>query len=292
VQVEQGPEAEPESQRGAGTVGGGVAAWIGSVAGLSAVDEGGEKADREEQETKGDREDDTNQGDMDAKAVADSKVVFSGELRVMAPKGEQGWEQCMQSMKIMMDEGRIVIVGSKRQELRSPAQAADATVDDGLYQVFEELVRTLGAEWFAVRKINRPGQVDQEKVREIARRAVAHITTSVGMRVVAQHRDLLSMYQPTFAICVCNGQVRLMTLAFVGTPSNPGSPMEQRRTPFLLRLLTSDLSTEVETTTYVVRDVADSVKCTKDYLASIDPALFLVPAKTDAPARRAKVAFC
>jgi len=49
-----------------------------------------------------------------------------------------------------------------------------------------------------------------------------------------------ALWQPSFVICVGSGQVRVVTLAFVGDPVSGDRP-SSKSTPFVLRLVTPDL---------------------------------------------------
>lgn len=217
-------------------------------------------------------------------ATEDPRVLLSGEIRVPAPEGEKAWAQCLRNMTRMLESGNVVVIGRQRSIVRKPCEGSGDLSREALDKAVEQLSHALAVELFAQNSGEERGSVktasalapaEQERLRQLTWRVAAHLTMNLGVQLMSKH-DLKGLWQPTFAVCVVNGQVCVMTLAFVGEPVTGDRPCD-RRTPFLLRLLTSDLSQGVEpaTTSFVVRAVGESVKTTADYLASIDPALLV-----------------
>lgn len=216
-----------------------------------------------------------------SQSVADPRVILSGQVRAAAPTDEKAWAQCMQSLKSTLSGGNVFVVGREHHAVRSPGQIGERGSEEQARDAFEELSHALAAEWFAQAASALPlDEREQQKVREIANRVVPHLTSAVGMQIAAAHDNLKGVCQPTFAVCVCNGQVHVMTLAFVAFvgESVSGESPGEKPTPLLCRLLTEDLATatgEATSVKYVVREVGANVKSTEEYLASIDPCLLL-----------------
>jgi len=226
--------------------------------------------------------------------VLDSKVVLAGLLHLPPPEDLKIWAQCLRDTKRSIEGGKVVVVGRRRVVVSCPGEAdggpaAGDVSGKAANLAFEALKGALAAELSstspaaiasepadstAVQAVEAPG------VHELTRRVVAQLTVDVCMQVVREHGQLKALWQPTYAICVHNGQIRVMTLAFVGEPVCGDRPSE-KRTPFLLRLLTDDLaapasgSQDLVPASFVVREVGASVTSTSAYLESIDPVLFM-----------------
>jgi len=225
--------------------------------------------------------------DEETNKVADSKVVLAGQLQVPPPEDLKVWAQCLRDTKRSIEGGKVVVVGRNRTVVALPSEAIGDVSEKAARLAFEALKSALAAELASsvtppaadaaadagVEAVEAPGLL------ELTRRVVAQLTVDVCMQVVRENGHLKALWQPISAICVHNGQVRVMTLAFVGEPVCGERP-DEKRTPFLLRLLTDDLaapasgSQDPVLTSYLVRAVGASVTSTAAYLESIDPILF------------------
>mmetsp|Transcript_107684 Transcript_107684/g.186395 ORF Transcript_107684/g.186395 Transcript_107684/m.186395 type:complete len:220 (+) Transcript_107684:3-662(+) len=77
-------------------------------------------------------------------------------------------------------------------------------------------------------------------LREVARQVAAHISVSPGMQAAVQTGMPPGMWQPMYIIGIGSAQIRVVTFAFIGGPAIGDRP-DTKRTPFVLRLTTSDL---------------------------------------------------
>jgi len=84
-------------------------------------------------------------------------------------------------------------------------------------------------------------QLDSLALMELTLQVATHISTGPGMQVVLQEKLPPALWQPTFVICISRSQVRVVTFAFVGEPAAGDRP-ENKRTPFMLRMLTDNIS--------------------------------------------------
>ncbi|CAE8652939.1 unnamed protein product, partial [Polarella glacialis] len=85
-----------------------------------------------------------------------------------------------------------------------------------------------------------PKFVDEAALHALALEAAAHISVSPGIQVAVDRGLEPLLLQPTFAVCIGGGQVRVLTFAFVGGPVTGDRP-DRKRTPFALRMATDDL---------------------------------------------------
>lgn len=77
-------------------------------------------------------------------------------------------------------------------------------------------------------------------LQEVARQVAAHISVSPGMQAAEQTGMPPGMWQPMYIVCIGCAQIRVVTFAFIGGPATGDRP-DCKRTPFVLRLTTSDL---------------------------------------------------
>jgi len=222
--------------------------------------------------------------DEETNKVVDSKVVLAGQLSVPPPEDLKVWAQCLRDTKRSIEGGKVVVVGRNRTVVTLPSEAIGDVSEKAARLAFEALKSALAAELASsstppAADAHAEAGVEAPGLLELTRRVVAQLTVDVCMQVVRENGHLKALWQPISAICVHNGQVRVMTLAFVGEPVCGERP-DEKRTPFLLRLLTDDLaapasgSQDPVLTSYLVRAVGASVTSTAAYLESIDPILF------------------
>jgi len=82
--------------------------------------------------------------------------------------------------------------------------------------------------------------IDTDAIDELICQIAAHISVSPGMQLVLSKSLPPALWQPFFAVCVGSGQVRVITVAFVGQPVSGTGP-SSKRTPFFIRLVTEDV---------------------------------------------------
>lgn len=98
------------------------------------------------------------------------------------------------------------------------------------------------------------------------------------MQAVLEHALPAALWQPIFTICLGRGQVKVLTLAFVGEPVAGDRP-SCKRTPYMLKVLSDNLyqvgSQPVQSVAnYSAHLVPEDVLTTERYLAQIEPKLF------------------
>lgn len=80
-----------------------------------------------------------------------------------------------------------------------------------------------------------------QKMEELMRAVTTHVSIGPGLQVAQLNEIPPALWQPLYTICIGAGQVRVVTFAFVGGPVHGDRP-DTKCTPFILRLVSSDLT--------------------------------------------------
>lgn len=127
-------------------------------------------------------------------------------------------------------------------------------------------------------------QVDLRALWELTRQVIAHISVTPGVHVAERAGLPHALWQPLFLVCVGGGQVRVLTVAFVGGPV-VGTRPDSKRTPFVLRLATDDLlpaaaiattaaPSPLATVRYLVEPAAGGARLMLEHVAGVEEELF------------------
>lgn len=198
----------------------------------------------------------------------------AGELEVSLPSTDSAWAECLRDFKRTLEGGGIFTVGrGQRHPLRDLSSKVLGDIsreacDEALAQlsaaIQEEIVaqkwrpssdkdccltqkcvRPPGHDGACVdddcREVANDEGLDAQVLEQIVRSVVAHVSVALGMQAVLANALPPALWQPSFCICVGKGQVRVVTLAFVGEPVSGDRP-SCKRTPFVLQLTTDDLT--------------------------------------------------
>eukprot|EP00419_Tripos_fusus_P082858 CAMPEP_0172934624 /NCGR_PEP_ID=MMETSP1075-20121228/221106_1 /TAXON_ID=2916 /ORGANISM="Ceratium fusus, Strain PA161109" /LENGTH=404 /DNA_ID=CAMNT_0013795979 /DNA_START=189 /DNA_END=1404 /DNA_ORIENTATION=- len=128
--------------------------------------------------------------------------------------------------------------------------------------------------------------MEPELLEGLVRRVAASISVIPGMEVVMKNSLSPALWQPSFIICIGSGQVRVLTLAFVGDPVSGDRP-SSKSTPFVLRLVTPDLvpapadSHSPGPTQYCIRNALVGAETVAMQLADLAEELFTASAAGD-----------
>merc|ERR1719362_1919380 len=196
----------------------------------------------------------------------------AGEMNVPEPIGDDAWAECLRDLKRTLSGGGIFVVGSGR---RIPVQDTAKDCGDVSQQAcelaFADLSRTIGLELQA----QASSEQEPSALRELTRRVAAYVSVAPGMQAVMKHSMPPALWQPTCAICIGQGQVRVLTLAFVGDPVKGDRP-SCKCTPFVLRLLSGDLAdAKPALARYCVRPALEGVDTIAENLVGLQNELFL-----------------
>mmetsp|Transcript_21978 Transcript_21978/g.63368 ORF Transcript_21978/g.63368 Transcript_21978/m.63368 type:complete len:418 (+) Transcript_21978:64-1317(+) len=187
----------------------------------------------------------------------------AGAVEVPA-KALDGWAECLRDMARVV-QGTGVHIASQRtlHVVRPGDQSSGGVCQESCQVSFDHLARAIGEELLVQGRGSLgesalwqpsagaaakggPGpqvagwQLNPAALEELVRQVAVHISVGPGMQVVEQKDLPPALWQPAFVVCIGGGQVRVLTVAFVGDPVIGDRP-DRKRTPFLLRLLTSDL---------------------------------------------------
>jgi hypothetical protein len=128
--------------------------------------------------------------------------------------------------------------------------------------------------------------LEPEILEGLVRRVAANISVIPGMEAVMRHSLQPALWQPSFIVCIGSGQVRVLTLAFVGDPICGDRP-SSKSTPFVLRLLTDNLvpaptdSHSAGPSHYCVRNALVGAETVAMHLADLAEELFTASATGD-----------
>jgi len=233
---------------------------------------------------------------------------------VPPPVGDDAWAECLRDLKRTLEGGGIFVVGRERRTaVDDPAKESGDVTQKACEEAFQELSKRISHELVAQAKGLPPdhtaqgacltdgcvrpalhdgpcidGQLtelksaleecklDEKAIEAAMRRMAAYVSVAPGMQAIMKHSLPPSLWQPTFAICVGGGQVRVLTLAFVGEPVSGDRP-SCKCTPFVLRLLSGDLAATgapLAPAQYCVRPAIRGVKTITSHLAALEPELF------------------
>jgi len=241
-------------------------------------------------------------------------LLPSGEMNVPLPSGDDAWAECLRDLKRTLEGGSIFVAGrGQRTPVRDPAKQLGDVRQEACEAAFLELSKTISFELMAqaqgrpaaetaqtacctlgcvrpaghegpcidgelleIRPEPGSGALDPQMLRELTRRVAAAISVAPGMHAIMKHSLPPSLWQPAFAVCVGSGQVRVLTLAFVGEPVSGDRP-SCKSTPYVLRLLTSDLvpaGTGPAPAGYCVRPALEGANTITRHLVDLDQYLF------------------
>lgn len=240
------------------------------------------------------------------------EVLPVGKVQVQLSWNDSAKAECLRDLKRTLEAGNVFVVGpGRRYPLRDPSMVQGDVSREACQEAFEELSRAIGFEILVqatsgcgcargcirppghcgpctdgqLADISRTGGavVDRETMNGIAQRVAANMSVSPGLQAVLAHDLPPALWQPTFAICVGSGEVRVLTLAFVGDPVAGDRP-SCKRTQTILRLLSDDLvpQTAMGLARYVGLRAKDNAASAADHLADFEEELFgaIAPAYT------------
>jgi len=128
--------------------------------------------------------------------------------------------------------------------------------------------------------------LEPELLQGLVRRVAANISVTPGMEAVMRHSLSPALWQPSFVVCVGSGQVRVLTLSFVGEPVSGDRP-SSKSTPFVLRLVSPDLvpvptdSHRPGPTHYRIQNALEGAETVAMQLADLAEELFTASAMGD-----------
>lgn len=237
----------------------------------------------------------------------------TGRIEVECPLSENAWDERLRDLARTLHGGNLFIAG--RQRLRhfqvdsgvpgDVSHDAAQTGFDHLMQVIrDELLQqsvSLSAACQSCVVEQRQGTagehqgpeqcIDVEEpihpgaLREVARQVAAHTSVSPGMQAAVETGMPPGLWQPMYVICIGSAQIRVVTFAFIGGPAIGDRP-DTKRTPFVLRLTTSDLMHAASTATsgadqpktspawYTVEPTASNAHLILDHVTDLEEELF------------------
>jgi len=237
----------------------------------------------------------------------------SGDLQVPQPEGDAAWSECLRDLKRTFEGGSLSVLGrGRRFTVHDPAKVLGDVSHKACEEALDELaniieferqaqamglspeVTTAGACWHpgCVRPARHEGPcvdgsqrlelpegcedaLTPELLKASTHRVAANICVVPGMQAVMNHELPPALWQPSFVVCVGNGQVRVLTVAFVGEPVCGDRP-SSKSTPYVLRLLTDDLvrAESQGPSRYCVRHALANAPTMALHLADLDAELF------------------
>jgi len=249
----------------------------------------------------------------------------NGEIDVPMPVGDSAWSDCLRDLKRTVEGSCLYVLSRGRCfSVCDPAKKPRDVSDKAGETAFNELVKIIGFEMQAqamglttdatasgscwhpscVKPARHSGPcvdgflrkqplpegcaepLGPEILEGLVRRVAANISVIPGMEAVMRHSLPPALWQPSFIICIGSGQVRVLTLAFVGDPICGDKPTS-KFTPFVLRLVTDGL---VPATTdshspshshYCVRHALTGAETAAMHLADLAEELFTASATDD-----------
>mmetsp|Transcript_63851 Transcript_63851/g.122767 ORF Transcript_63851/g.122767 Transcript_63851/m.122767 type:complete len:398 (-) Transcript_63851:175-1368(-) len=193
------------------------------------------------------------------------QVLPNGTIEVPNVSLDGCWAECLRDLSRMLHGKAVYMIGPEQMHpvqvnMKTAGDVSDATCKATFASLISALRNGLTAQGAAQSTCRvapstslhgRPWPEESQSVgdwklesrvlQELARQVAIHISTGPGMQVVLQEKLPPALWQPTFIICISPSQVRVLTFAFVGAPATGDRP-ERKRTPFLMRMLTDDIS--------------------------------------------------
>mmetsp|Transcript_69501 Transcript_69501/g.137460 ORF Transcript_69501/g.137460 Transcript_69501/m.137460 type:complete len:502 (-) Transcript_69501:26-1531(-) len=238
----------------------------------------------------------------------------SGDMHVPQPTGDAAWSECLRDLKRTCEGGSLSILGrGRRVTVRDPCKELGDVSHKACEQAFDELARIIDFEQQAqamglppevtaaeacwhpgcvrparhdgpcvdafLRRLEMPEGCEKrltpELLKGLTSRVAASISVVPGMQAVMSHELPPALWQPSFVVCIGSGQVRVLTLAFVGEPVCGDRP-SSKSTPFVLRLLTDDLASAESQgpSLYCVRHALGYAGTVALHLSDLDTELF------------------
>lgn len=227
----------------------------------------------------------------------------SGAVAVPAPADGGAWEEVFRDFARVLQGDSVFVIGRQRlYPIRGPSQtgvdeAARGAAFDALARALREELRSQGHGLSAAGQVLRPGwrnahctddapdaEVDEALLRELALQVAANVSVSTGVQVALAKGLPPSLWQPCYTVCVGEGQVRVLTFAFVGEPVIGDRP-DRKRTPFCLRIATGNLVQAAAAAAlgrrrreakvwYAAEATSESVQTTLDYIVGLEEELF------------------
>lgn len=217
----------------------------------------------------------------------------AGQVWVPLPCSSRAWSECMRDLTRILQGGTTWIANPDSLSLLIGStdhgdfsNLACGTAFDTLKAAIQDEIKRQGCGHL----LSRLSRMGTDPVQDLVRQIAMHLTPGPGVQV-AMHSGLpAALWQPTFVVCVGAGQVRVLTLAFVGEPVVGDRPTT-KRTPFLVRLLTENLLTSVilaaESTqnptevSYLIRPASWNANTTSDHLDELERELLLAAGTGD-----------
>jgi len=249
----------------------------------------------------------------------------SGEICSPLPVEDSAWSDCLRDLKRTLEGGCLYLLGRGRCFcVRDPAKVPGDVSDEACERAFSELVKVIGFElhvqamglttdvtasgacWHpsCVKPARHDGPcvdgflrrqplpegcvapLEPEVLEGLVRRVAANVSVIPGMEAVMKHSLPPALWQPSFIVCIGNGQIRVLTLAFVGDPICGDRP-SSKSTPFVLRLVTDNLvpaptdSRSPGVSYYCVRNALAGAETVALHLADLAEELFTASATGD-----------
>lgn len=164
--------------------------------------------------------------------------MSGGEVHVSFPISETVRAECLRDFKRTLS-GRSVFI--YRHRIKSPLLDSATDPGDVTKEACEAALRELQLRLQAELKAN--SCISEEELQTLSLRVASHISVAPGIQAVLSQRLPPALWQPSFVISICPGEVRVLTLAFVGDPVAGDRP-SCKWTNKLLRLSTGNLLVE------------------------------------------------
>mmetsp|Transcript_95956 Transcript_95956/g.311212 ORF Transcript_95956/g.311212 Transcript_95956/m.311212 type:complete len:404 (-) Transcript_95956:372-1583(-) len=234
-----------------------------------------------------------------------------GQIEVPLPQKDGAWDEVFRDFTRVLQGGSVFIIGRGRLYPIRPSGDDNAGVqEEARAAAIEDLGRAIREELLAQGQgLSSKGRkkpvlwrrntfgsdtdikdapldkVDPGMMRELALAVASHVSVGPGVQVALARGLPPTLWQPSFAVCVGDGQVRVLTFAFIGEPVFGDRP-DRKRTPFCLRIATGNL---VEGAAAVVKGkeravsdrvwysaeaVQDTVQTTLDVIVGLEEELF------------------
>lgn len=208
-----------------------------------------------------------------------------GELSVPLPVGNEAWAEAFRDLSRVLQGGCVFVIGRQRlYPLHAPSPSAVGRMDDQTSSAALELIaasirdellaqgvglsatgNTKPTPWrrsgsqYACGSAEMDRLVDPQILKELSLQVAAHVSVGPGVQLTIARGLPPALWQPTFTLCIGDGQVRVLTFAFVGAPVTGDRP-DRKRTPFCLRIATGDLVRAASRSVVLHRETCEARK--------------------------------
>lgn len=211
-----------------------------------------------------------------------------GEQDVPIPQSDDAWDEVVRDLARSLNGGTVFVAGQQRlYPLRGTDASPGAVGSEASREAVETISEAISREMAAQGGIAKTNKEMQPAVlQKLVMLVAAHVSVTPGVDLVMSRGLPPNLWQPIFTICIGDGQVRILTFAFIGEPVTGDRP-DRKRTPFCLQIATNDLVRVAEATVrgepeasqaarvwYSAEAVSESILNTLDFVVSIEDRLF------------------